>query len=1188
MLGRETEQVKSAREVGCRWAMVAVRRLSLVVALAIATAAAAQVPGAPVGLEATGSFEAVDLRWRNPNDASIVRYEVRYALQGGEFGAWLRTGTGASLTIGGLVNFVPYTFQLRAVSAAGAGPAAEATATPSQEIDLQPSFGDHAIEPICYRVGVPVRQRLPHAFAAHSYSVSPALPPGLSFNTISAVISGTPTTVQPAVTYTYTGSDDDGDEDSLQFTIKVEANSEPTFGGVTVPSQRYRVDWPIAGVTLPAATGGDGPIAYRLRPALPDGIDFDANTRTISGTPTATSPAATYAYTATDEDGDAATLTFAVEVMPDSMPSFGAAAIEAQRFRAGSPVESQLPAANGGDGTLVYSVSPALPGGLAFDADRRVLNGTPTAPANRAQYVYTVTDEDGDTATLGFELEVMPDRMPSFGAAAIEAQRFRAGSPVESQLPAASGGDGTLVYSVSPALPGGMAFDADRRVLNGTPTAPASRARYVYTVTDEDGDTATLGFELEVMPDSMPTFGAAMVPAQSYRVSTAIVDLILPPAQGGDGPLTYAIAPALPSGLAFDARTRTVSGVPTAQMGGVEYAYTATDEDGDSATLAFTVEVGMAVRVAVADAAELEGQDISFVVTLSDPVPVPVTVVYATGDGTALAGEDYTSVAGTLTIPAGNTEMAVVVPVVADPRPERDEQFTLALSELINAEFASAQATGTIVDDDTERVRGEAVAHSLAAFGRAFAADAVDAISGRFQEGGPVATPIDAPAATPLTFAGNAFAADGQGLAAGAALSLFAAGDQRHPGANVESFGAGLPSGAGFALPFGAGADDRGQWTLWGRGSANRISSQPDGMRVEGDISTGYLGIDARLPRNTLVGLAVARSAADFDYRQAGVSEGEVSLDMTTLLPYVHWTLCNGLDLWALAGSGQGEATLMDDIGRADTDIDLRMAAFGLRSELAERQNLVWSLKADAFMAALTADAVAEALAVADADVQRLRLLLEGRREWQRSEQSLLAATIEFGARLDNGDADNGLGAEIGAALDYRNLPAGLGLEARGRYLLAHAETALDDWGLSVALEFDPGVQGAGASLRLAPAWGTPSSGVASLWRAERMFGNGLGTRRLDAKGSVEMEVGYGFHAKRVGAVKLYGAIGGNSAAPSYRLGGRRALAKGLGWSLEVDRLQRFGSDVDYGILMTVGNTAAFGAGHPSGLAPSR
>ena len=1347
-----------------------VRGLGLAALLAIAASAAAQsAPGRLAGVTASADDGSVTLSWTDPTDANIRRYEVRYAAAGASFGDWQQHhGERTALTVISLVNFLEYTFQVRAVNDAGPSPFAQISATPFFiDVDFIPSFEGRSVEPICYRVGTPVKQRLPGAFAAQTYSLSPALPAGLSFDPTGRLITGTPTAVQPATPYTLTASDAEGDQDAIEFTIKVEPDAMPSFGDATVSSQTYRVGSTIADLALPAATGGDGAIAYTLTPALPNGLTFDADARVVAGTPAERSAATEYVYAATDEDGDTATLTFEIEVEPDSMPDFGGSSIEAQTYRAGSTIadlalpaanggdgaiayaltpalpsgltfdadarvvagtpaersvpteyvyaatdedgdtatltfeievepdsmpdfggssieaqtyragstiadlalpaanggdgaiayaltpalpsgltfdadarvvagtpaersvpteyvyaatdedgdtatltfeievepdsmpdfggssiEAQtyragstiadlaLPAANGGDGAIAYALTPALPNGLTFDADARVVAGTPAEAAARTQYTYAATDEDGDTATLTFEIEVEPDSMPDFGGSSIEAQTYRAGSTIaDLRLPAANGGDGAVAYALTPALPSGLTFDADARVVAGTPAEAAARTQYTYAATDEDGDVATLAFAIEVEPDLMPTFGDAAVPAQQYRVSTAIIDLVLPAASGGDGTLNYALTPALPSGLTFDVDALTIAGTPTAQMGNTDYALTATDEDGDTATLTFAVEVGMAITVAIADAAAPEGQELSFVVTLSDAVAVPVTVAYATADGTARAGEDYAAIAGTLTFPAGSTEMAIGVAVVADPRPERDEQFTVALSDLRNAEFADAQAIGTIADDDTERVRGEAMGHSLAVFGRALAADAVDAISGRFQEGPPTTTP--------LTFSSSTFGADeSEALAAATALRFFDTdsefghmpGESKFLGRSspLDSTVAGAFAGnanTAFALPFGANAADRGKWTLWGRGSTNRVSSQPDAMRVEGNVDTGYLGVDARLPRNTLVGLAVARSSADFEYRQTGVTEGDVSLDMTTVLPYIHWTLCNGLDLWALAGSGQGEATLVDDLGRADTDIDMRLAAFGLRNKLTTWRDLVWSLKADAFVAALEADEVIDALAAADANVERLRVLLEGRREWQRSEQSLLGATIEFGARLDSGDADSGLGAEIGGALDYRNLPAGLGLEARGRYLLAHADSAFDDWGLSVALELDPGDQGTGASLRLAPAWGRPSSGVANLWRADRMLGTGLATRRLDSAQRLDMEVGYGFHAKRAGALRLYGVVSRNDfGAPSYRLGGRTAAGKGVGWSLEVDRLRRFGGDADYGILLGIGN----------------
>ena len=79
---------------------------------------------------------------------------------------------------------------------------------------------------------------------------------------------------------------------------------------------------------------------------------------------------------------------------------------------------------------------------------------------------------------------------------------------------------------------------------------------------------------------------------QRFVLGQSVTPLVLPEAIGGMSPISYSLAPALPTGLAFDASTRTVSGTPTAITESPEtLTYTATDAAGEIVSLQFSVEV---------------------------------------------------------------------------------------------------------------------------------------------------------------------------------------------------------------------------------------------------------------------------------------------------------------------------------------------------------------------------------------------------------------------------------------------------------------------------------------------------------------------------------------------------------------------------------------------------------------------
>jgi RHS repeat-associated protein len=109
-------------------------------------------------------------------------------------------------------------------------------------------------------------------------------------------------------------------------------------------------------------------------------------------------------------------------------------------------------------------------------------------------------------------------------------------------------------------------------------------------------------------------------------------------------------------------------------------------------------------RLFIDDLSVAEGDSgataVRFVVRLSRPSDEEVRAAFATSDGSAFSGEDYSATTGTVVFPAGTTERTVEVAVSGDTIAETDETFFLTLSAPVGARLTRPQATGTITNDD--------------------------------------------------------------------------------------------------------------------------------------------------------------------------------------------------------------------------------------------------------------------------------------------------------------------------------------------------------------------------------------------------------------------------------------------------------------------------------------------------------
>ena len=93
---------------------------------------------------------------------------------------------------------------------------------------------------------------------------------------------------------------------------------------------------------------------------------------------------------------------------------------------------------------------------------------------------------------------------------------------------------------------------------------------------------------------------------------------------------------------------------------------------------------------------------LDFIVSRNSPVGI-ATVHYATADGTAVAGVNYTSTSGTLVFAPGVTTMKVIVPVIDDGIITGPLKFSLALSNPVNVVLGTpVSATVTEINTDTQ------------------------------------------------------------------------------------------------------------------------------------------------------------------------------------------------------------------------------------------------------------------------------------------------------------------------------------------------------------------------------------------------------------------------------------------------------------------------------------------------------
>ena len=549
-----------------------------------------------------------------------------------------------------------------------------------------------------------------------------------------------------------------------------------------------------------------------------------------------------------------------------------------------------------------------------------------------------------------------------------------------------------------------------------------------------------------------------------------------------------------------------------------------------------------ALRVADAEVHEGPGAVLAFSVTLDRATSAAVSVDYATSDGTAQAGSDYTAATGSVTFAPGETAKTVSVAVLDDSHDEGSETLTLTLTNPSGAYLADGVATGTIENTDAMPQAW------IARFGRTVADQVLDAVDARLRaartagmsvslagqrlglaapESGAETVAVSGAAAEtdpkPATLFGGT-AADAEETARLKALSDWLkqeTGENDRPDGWSRSLtGRELLMGSSFSLA--AETEGGGFAGLWGRMAQTRFAGREGVLSLDGDVTTGLLGADYASGRWT-TGLVVSHSIGEGGYR--GEGSGDIEASVTALTPWAGYAVTERLSVWGAAGYGAGELKLTaGDDPALKTDLGMTLAAAGARGTLIDGDGPKLDAVGDARWVRTTTARVSSSasdggnLASASAAVTRLRLGLAGwwplaLGEGAFGKGATVTPRLALGVRHDGGDAETGFGADIGGGVALAAPAYGLTVSLEGRGVLTHEAAGLRDRGVAGTLAWNPPPPGRGPRLTLTQTLGAGASGGTEALLSRTTL-EGLAANDNDNVGGrrrLETRFGYGF-----------------------------------------------------------------------------
>ncbi|UAY52782.1 putative Ig domain-containing protein [Ferruginibacter albus] len=446
------------------------------------------------------------------------------------------------------------------------------------------------------------------------------LPAGLSINTTTGIISGTPTTTGTyTVTINATNVKGTGSK-TITITIK---SAIPSISSATSATGKVGTAFSYT------ITASNTPTGFNAT-GLPAGLSINTTTGVISGTPT-TAATSNITISATNAGGsDSKTLTLTVS---PAAPVISSAATATATV--GTAFSYTITASNN---PTSYSAT-SLPAGLNINTTTGVISGTPTTAATSNVTINAINA--GGTGTKTLTITVNP-------AAPVISSAATATAIIGTAFSYSITASNTPTSYNATGLPAGLSINTSSGLISGKPTTAGT---YNTTITATNaGGTGTKTLSITVS-NSLP---AAPAISSSATATATVGTSFSYTITASNTPTSYN-ATGLPTGLSINTSSGVISGTPTT-AGSYAVTISATNAGGTGTkTLSITINPAAPVISSAVTAAATVGTTFSYTITASNNP----TSFNATGLPAGLSVNTSSGVISGIPTTAGTTNVSI-------------------------------------------------------------------------------------------------------------------------------------------------------------------------------------------------------------------------------------------------------------------------------------------------------------------------------------------------------------------------------------------------------------------------------------------------------------------------------------------------------------------------------------------------